>query len=500
MEINTIIILVALAGLGVIITLVTRRQNNNSESDQRNELTANLALKEQEIRAFLSENGQLAQALEDAQERNMLLQRQLEQQVSRYDESIQQRQLSEQKVVVLTHSLESANAKNQELVATIDQLTQTNTSLDNIRRDNEKLIAQLQANNQTLNERLESQKQEVEQLQKQMKTEFENVANRLLEEKSKKFTEQNTKSVDQLIKPLEQSLAEFKQQINKNLTEETKQRSSLEEQMKQMVVQSSKITAQANNLATALKGKSKIRGNWGELILETVLQNSGLQQGREYELEKSFVDQESGKRQRPDALIFLPNKRTIVVDSKVSLVAYDLYCSSEDEAIQQEAIKNHISSIKGHIDTLAQKRYDKIKEANDFTIMFVPIEPAYMLAIEKDGSLWNYAYERRIMLISPSNLLPCLKLINDVWYRENQSLNSQKIVERGERLYEKCVAFADSMGRVGEAIGKSQAEFDKAQKLLSTGNGSIFSQTRMLRGLGLKSSKELPDWQGSSED
>jgi DNA recombination protein RmuC len=250
------------------------------------------------------------------------------------------------------------------------------------------------------------------------------------------------------------------------------------------------VSAEANNLATALKGQTKKQGDWGEMILESILEKSGLTRGREYTIQDNMKD-ESGKNQRPDVVVHLPENRKIIIDSKVSLVAYDKFSSAENPDLQRITLKEHILSIYSHIDLLAPRRYDLMEGSLDFVMMFIPVEPAYLTAIQADPELWSYAYNKRILLISPTNLIAALKLVTDLWKREQQNRNAMEIARQGEKLYEKFVGFLDTMEDVGRHIGKSQEAYGKALSQLKDGRGNLIGQAMKLRKLGIRSEKSM---------
>lgn len=351
-------------------------------------------------------------------------------------------------------------------------------------------VSRLTANNAALNDKLATQKVEVEELQKTAHLQFEKIANKLFEEKSEKFTETNKTNIETLLNPLKEDINKFKEKVEATHTEETKQRSSLEERIKGLIEQTNKVSSEANNLATALKGKAQKRGNWGEMILERILESSGLTKDREYFTQQSIKDDE-GKNQRLDVRVNLPDERVIVIDSKVSLIAYDNYSTSEDSEVQKRFLTEHINATKLHIDQLSEKKYDNIEASLDFTMMFIPIEPAYLLAIQGDSDLWSYAYSKRILLVSPTTLIACLKLFSDLWRREWQNKNAMNIVKKGEALYEKFVGFTKTFEEVGYSIKSSQEKYDKALGQLKDGKGNLVNQAIQLKKLGLKSDKKV---------
>lgn len=353
--------------------------------------------------------------------------------------------------------------------------------------DNSALVA----NKAALQDKLLTQKEEIMELQKTAHLQFERIANQLFEEKSEKFAELNKVNMETILKPLGENMIQFKQQVAETYDKESKQRFSLEAKVKELVEQTNKVSSEANNLASALKGQAKKQGNWGEMILESILQSSGLVKGREYFLQQTIKDEE-GRSLRPDVLVTLPDNRTIIIDSKVSLVAYDRFSSADTPEEQALHLANHVKSIYHHIDDLQGKNYDNLEAALDFTMMFVPIEPAYLVAIQAEPDLWAYAYARRILLISPTNLIACLKLMADLWKRELQSKNAMEIVRRGELLYEKFVSFASTLEDVGKHIHKTQQSYTMAIGQLTSGSGHLVGQALKLKNLGLKSSKEIP--------
>jgi DNA recombination protein RmuC len=383
----------------------------------------------------------------------------------------------------ISENLLKQNATNDKQTKQIEELTTKLTDLTS-------QVSKLTANNTSLNDKLTSQKTEVEELQKTAHLQFEKIANKLFEEKSEKFTATNKSNIETLLNPLKEDINKFKEKIEATHTEETKQRTSLEERIKGLIEQTNKVSTEANNLATALKGKAQKRGNWGEMILERILESSGLTKDREYSVQQSIKDDE-GKYQRLDVRVNLPDSRVIIIDSKVSLIAYDNYSASEDSEEQKRFLAEHISATKLHIDQLSEKKYDNIETSLDFTMMFVPIEPAYLLAIQGDNDLWSYAYSKRILLVSPTTLIACLKLFSDLWRREWQNKNAMDIVKKGEALYEKFVGFTKTFEEVGNSIKSSQEKYDKALGQLKDGRGNLVNQAIQLKNLGLKSDKKV---------
>ncbi len=281
---------------------------------------------------------------------------------------------------------------------------------------------------------------------------------------------------------------------------ENKQRFSLEDRIKELVQLNHKISDEANNLTKALKGQRKTQGDWGEMILENILQQSGLSEGREYSKQEFIRDtagntlfNTEGKKMQPDFIIHYPDKRQVVIDSKVSLSAYERYSSAEDEATQKQALDEHVAAVYNHIDELSKRAYQDYVQSLDFVMMFVPIEPAYMVAMQHDRELWNYAYKKRILLISPTNLIAAVKLVSELWKKDEINKNAVRISERGTALYEKFVGFVENLQSVGDQIAKSQRSYDEAMKQLRDGSGNLIGQAEKLRKLGLHPKKLLPE-------
>ncbi len=368
-----------------------------------------------------------------------------------------------------------------------DQL-ESNKQLQNENQLTQKRISQLEAINAALNEKLATQKVDFETMQKTAQLQFEKIAQQIFEEKSGKFTETNKTNIEALLKPLNENIDTFKKKVEETYDKESKQRFSLEEKVKDLIENTQKISQEANNLASALKGQAKKQGDWGETILERILELSGLARDREYFVQGNIKD-EQGNNLRPDIMVKLPDERVIIIDSKVSLNAYLRHSESDSKEAQDIEIANHLRAISQHIDQLSSKKYDELNTSLDFVIMFIPIEPAYSLAIQSDPELWAYAYTRRILLISPTNLIAVLKIIADLWQREFQSKNAQEIASEGAKLYDKFVGFVSSVEDIGKHLTKSQESYFKAVSQLRDGRGNIISKIQKLKQLGVKSTK-----------
>jgi len=378
--------------------------------------------------------------------------------------------------------LENSNSETAiQLNAERDKVLKLNSELSSLKSDYD-----------NLQEKLAEQKGEIEELQEKFIKEFENLANKIFEEKSSKFTEQNKINLDQILKPLSEKIKDFEKKVEETYDKESKERFSLAKEIKGLQELNLQMSKDATNLTNALKGDSKTMGNWGEVILESILEKSGLVKGREYFIQESHVTDE-GKRLQPDVIIKLPENRNIIIDSKVSLVAYDRYCSTEDEKEREIQLKSHIASIRNHINNLSKKIYQNIYELEslDFVIMFLPVEPAYSLAAQNDWTLVNEATEKNIVLISPSILLIALKTIASLWRREFQNRNALEIAKQSGDLLDKFSAFVDDLIMVGKNIKTTKDNYDKAMNKLVEGKGNLISRTEKIRELGAKATKSL---------
>ena len=364
---------------------------------------------------------------------------------------------------------------------------------DNALLEINKKLASRESDYQHLNTKLNEQKAEIEKLQEKFTIEFKNLANDILDEKTKKFTEQNKTNLDQILKPLNDKIKDFEKKVEEAYDKESQQRFSLKEEVKRLAELNQVVSNEAANLVRALKGEAKTQGNWGEVILERILEKSGLVKDREYYVQKSF-ETEEGKKLQPDVVIIYPGERTVVVDSKVSLIAYERYVSSASPEEQESAIKDHLISVKRHIDDLSAKGYHTLYELKslDFVMMFLPIEPAYLIAIQSDPGLWNYAYDRRILLISPTNLIAALKMVESMWRQEYQNKNAEEIARQSGALYDKFEGLVTDLIDLGKRLNSTTDFYKDSMNKLTDGKGSLIARVENIKKLGAKTKKSLP--------
>ena len=333
----------------------------------------------------------------------------------------------------------------------------------------------------------------LEQAGDKMQQQFAHLGQQIFEDNSRKFGSQQQEKIQHLLQPLRDQIGDFRRRVDDVYDKEARDRQGLVEQISQLKALNLQMSQDAINLTHALKGENKTQGNWGELVLERILEESGLRRGYEYEIQLS-AQNESGRRLQPDVVIHLPEHKDIVVDAKVSLVAYERYCSSEDETVQQAALREHIGSIKRHIKGLSEKAYESLPAVRslDFVLLFIPIESAFLSAIEQDRQLFGDAFERNILLVSPSTLLVTLCTISNIWRYEKQSVNAQEIAKRGGELHDKFVGFVTALEDVGKHIDQSRRAYDTALNRLSSGKGNLVNRAVELKKLGVRAQRSLP--------
>ncbi len=374
-------------------------------------------------------------------------------------------------------------------------LSTVNTESDQLRRqlsEAREIIVNLKAEAEFRQEKLETQKTEIDNLGKKFEDSFKVLAQQILDDKTKTFSETQEKNLKGILEPLEKEIKRFKEDIETKQKHESEERVSLKEQVKQMTSLNQTLSEQANKLTETLRLQVKQQGDWGESILEAILENSGLQKDLQYFTQHSARNND-GKLIRPDVVVKYPDDRKIIIDSKVSLTHYYNMCSAVTEDEQKACLAQLIASIRSHIDGLSYKNYADIAQALDFIIMFVPVEPAYIAAMHGDPELWQYAYKRGILLISPANLIATLKLVKDMWQKDAVDKNAQEISEKAGKLYDKLVGFVETFEKVGTQLGKASDCWEDARKQLTSGKGNLISQAARMNALKINSKKELPE-------
>lgn len=368
---------------------------------------------------------------------------------------------------------------------------------ENIRTEKDSLAIQLskkEVDFENLWERHKEQKSEINELQEKFTKEFENLANKILEEKSAKFTEQNTVNMKNILTPLQDKILVFEQKVEQTHKESIDYHAALRQQIIGLSEMNAQMSKETLNLTKALKGDSKMQGNWGELVLERVLEKSGLEKGREYEVQQSFTNAE-GNRVLPDVVINLPDGKKMIVDSKVSLSAYEKWVNEESELLKIEFLKEHVISIKRHVEQLGSKNYHDLyhMESPDFVLLFIPMEPAFAIALNEDPSLYTKAFDRNIVIVTPSTLLATLRTIDSMWTNQKQQENALEIARQAGALYDKFEGFVSDLVRIGNKIKDTKTEYESAMNKLVDGKGNLISSVERLKKMGAKAKKALPE-------
>lgn len=408
-------------------------------------------------------------------------------------------------VTVLAYQLQRAKVKEvaatERLAAKQDELDSLQTSASELLVENKSLKSDIQAYREelaTIKTSLELERKQFEEKldllnesREQLSTAFKNIANEIFEDKSKKFTATNKESLSAVLTPLQDKIQQFEKRVEETYDKESKERFSLAKEIENLQKLNNRISEEAVNLTNALKGDNKAQGSWGEFVLESILEKSGLVKGREYEVQVNLKDEEGGKAQ-PDVIVHLPESRDIILDSKVSLKAWDAYCATDDNLVKQEALKQHVASIRNHVKLLSSKDYQNLVGVNslDYVFMFMPIEAAYSAALQEDTELFQYAFERNIIFVVPTTLLTTLKTVQNLWRLAQQNQNANEIAEKAGALYDKFVAFVDDLDEVGQRIDSARKSFDKAHNKLVSGRGNLVKRAESLKELGAKTSKQ----------
>jgi DNA recombination protein RmuC len=343
-----------------------------------------------------------------------------------------------------------------------------------------------------LQERLDNERKEVEKLQEKFKTEFQNMANAILKQNTREFNETSHKNMSDLLNPLKEKITDFEKKVEETYQKGKIDQTVLKEELKRLQELNSKLGEEAGNLTKALKSDSKKQGNWGEVVLERILERSGLIKDEEYVLQYSATN-EDGKVYRPDVVIKLPEKKHLIIDAKVSLTAFQAYVAAEDKDKKEKALKLHLLSIRNHVKELSEKNYQNLKELNtpDFVLMFMPVEPAFGTAVQADADLFNFAWEKRIVIVSPTTLLATLRTVASIWSHERQTRNALEIAKQGGKLYDKFEGFLKDLEKIGENLNRAQTSYTEAHKKLISGRGNLLGQVEKLKDMGAKATKQI---------
>jgi DNA recombination protein RmuC len=395
--------------------------------------------------------------------------------------------LNNQKILALENSI--SELKNYQ--------SKSDVVLENLRTEKNDLAVKLAKKETDFNnliQKNEEQKEEVNQLQEKFTKEFENLANKILEEKTNKFTEQNKENLKNILNPLQEKILHFEKKVEDTHKESIDYHAALRQQIIGLKDINEKMSKETINLTKALKGDSKMQGNWGELILERVLEKSNLSKGSEYEVQQSFTN-DAGNRVQPDVIINLPDGKKMVVDSKVSLTHYERFVNEEDDKLKESYLKEHVNSIKRHVDQLSEKNYQDIykMESPDFVLLFIPIESAFALALNEDISLYNKAFEKNIVIVTPTTLLATLRTIDSMWTNQKQQENAVEIARQAGALYDKFEGFVGDLIKIGKKMDEAKEEYRGAMSKLTEGNGNLVRSVEKLKKMGAKAKKSLPE-------
>lgn len=424
--------------------------------------------------------------------------------VGKHIENLKQKTLKEQNNLLLnqfnTYKHDVLKTQEESRIATTNynqkieqQINKLQEEKEAIRNQKDTLSTQLAQRNtefENLHTRSKEQKEELERLQEKFTKEFENLANKILEEKSEKFTHQNKENIKHILQPLEEKIKTFEKKVDDTQKENISMHSALKQQLVGLKDLNQKMSQEANNLTKALKGDTKTQGNWGELVLERVLEKSGLEKGREYVVQQNFT-REDGSRVLPDVVINLPDNKKMIIDSKVSLINYERYVNS-NESEQDIYLKAHINAIKKHVEQLSAKNYQDLYtiESPDFVLMFIPIEPAFAVALNQDNTLYNKAFEKNIVIVTPTTLLATLRTIDTMWNNDKQQRNAIKIATEAGKLYDQFVNLTDELIKVGNQLNTVKGSYDSTMKKL-TGRGNLLTKVENMKKLGIKANKQI---------
>ena len=386
----------------------------------------------------------------------------------------------------LSDQLTELLTRNKSLVMDLEKAREESTSF-------REKISVLQTTLQEQSGQNEEKLAMLERASEKMNKEFSSIAREIFDSRQKRYKDESKEQISSLLNPLQTRIKEFEKRIEDTYSNESRERFSLAKELKNLQDLNTKISNDAINLTNALKGESKTQGTWGEVILERVLEKSGLQKGREYEVQVALRD-EQGRKRQPDVVVHLPEGKNIIIDAKVSLTAYERYCSAEEDPERQEALRQHVQSLRRHLRGLGEKEYQRLEGTYtlDFVLLFVPVEAAFTLAVQYDGEIFSDGFEKNIVIVSPTTLLATLRTIQNIWRYENQNRNAQEIANRAGALYDKFVGFVSDIETIGSRIDSAQTAYTDAYKKLTSGKGNLVKRAEGMRELGVKVSKKLP--------
>lgn len=383
-------------------------------------------------------------------------------------------------------------------------LLEKGAELEDSLRQEARLAASLEAEKKLLGEQMRQHKQDMAEMERKFALQFENLANRIFDEKTAKFKKDSAEGLGQLLNPLKEKLQEFQKKVDDSFGQQAKEQFSLKNEIQNIIAANKEMSQQTESLTKALKGDVKVQGNWGEVMLEKILEESGLRKGTDYILQGAELGlrDESGRAQKPDVIVKLPDDKHIIVDAKVSLTHYERYCAAEDDAARALALKEYLNSLRQHVNGLEQRRYQDTHKLGtpDFVLMFLPVEGAYALAVQQDAELHGYAWDRKVIIVCPTTLFTTLRTVASVWRIEMQNRNTQEIARQGGLLYDKIAGFVKDMEDLGKKIAATQKAYHDTFEKLSTGQGNILKRTENLKALGVKTSKSLPKAAEDTED
>jgi len=495
-EISLLILLAAASGASLFIMQRQQQKAAQNWALEKEQLIANGQSQQNKLQLMAEEFNQAktAQALAVASQQNS--QNQLQEKQSQLIKAQQTQELQQNQLRQLEGDLKHSQAKLGErqgdkpkLESQEKHIVQLNSQLSEL----ESQLKQEQLGRKKDQENLEEKLELLNENKVQLKQEFENLSNKIFEEKHKKFSQTSKEGLSSLLNPFKEQLEGLRKKVDDVYVSESKDRAALKAQIGELHNLNKQITEEAASLARALRGEKKTQGNWGELVLETVLEKSGLREGEEFVREKSITN-EDGDRLRPDVIINLPEDKHIVVDAKVSLNAYTDYVNAENDADRIKYLKSHIDAVRIHIKSLAEKSYAKLPGINspDFVFLFMPVEPAFMVAFQHDDKLFNDAFEQRIVVVTPTTLLASLRTVSSLWSIERQNKSAKQLADQAAKIHDKLVGFVESMEKVGTQLNTVQGTYDKAWSQLKEGRGNLISQAHKFKDLGVRVKKDMP--------